>query len=557
MMKKYILMMIPLKRVNKRFMAKRLSSLFLTVTMSVMASMTAVAKTAKWSVEPQYQSIEMMSPGTFLVKRGAYSSIIDGNGKEIVSATTDSITPFTEGQALVLTPAGEGRYRLQGILHEDFTSTPVNDEVYVNEYPFFSEGLLPVCNNQGFYGYMDPTGRMVLTPRYTNPHPFSEGYAAVTERMKGLLGNLLSKGLDKIQEIAKQKAATIYINRAGVALKVDKEVGKVANGTTFSNGTAYVENKKGDCYVIDLKGRVVSRGMVSEFDVDDHYRLISNEASEGLAKNSAIPAVSSSPDDVVSFTENNLTGYRTKAGTTVLPPQFKDAEDFVDGFALAMYDSKWGILKLEDGIFSGKEQAASAPASKRKGKKSRGGAKVAQPSKYVITTPEVWDDISLTLTLNAAGEHKSETLEGNGSKERFFAMEIPKSNGVLKLHTANLLLWEHDLSAPTEETVKAPVKSRLKISISPASAKADIRDNAAITVTLTNPGDEDVTTIVSMNGTGLKAVNRTVTIPAHNKIRVNTVFTNVVEKEFRTVNVSAGGRYATKTITVNPFYVKF
>lgn len=110
------------------------------------------AKTASWSVEPKYSNIEMLSPGTYLVKRGVYSSIIDGEGRAIVPNTTDSITPFVENQALILTPAEDGRYRLQGILHDDFTTTAVAEEAYVDDYPFFSEGLLPVCNKSGFTG---------------------------------------------------------------------------------------------------------------------------------------------------------------------------------------------------------------------------------------------------------------------------------------------------------------------------------------------------------------------------------------------------------------------
>ncbi|MCM1028214.1 MAG: WG repeat-containing protein [Pseudoflavonifractor sp.] len=525
----------------------------LALAMGALSAPTAEAKTAKWSVEPIYNNIEMMSPGIFLVKRGVYSSIIDGSGNEIVPSTTDSITPFIEGESLILTPAEGDRYRLQGILHADFTKTPVAEEVYVSEYPFFSEGLLPVCNSQGFYGYMDPTGRMVLPTRYTNPHPFSEGRAVVTERMKGALGNIVSKVTDKAQEIAKRKAAMLYINRAGVALKLPKEIGKVYNGTTFCNGTAYIENNKGEFFTINANGSILSRGEIKEFEVDDHYRLADSERQ--VSETSASTAPSSSVDDVVSFTVNNLTGYRTKAGSTVLPPQFSDAEEFVGEFALAKHGGKWGILKLGDGTFSGKaEKVTTSKTRARKGKK----AAPAPSPKYIITTPQSWANTSLTLTLKEGGENKSETVEGTGADQRTYAMAIPSGNGLLTLHTPNLVLWECNLSsAATEEVPSAPAPGRLRISISPASAKADVRDNAAITVTLTNSGSTEITTTVKVSGTGLIPVNRSITVPGNSSRRVNTAFTNVLEKEFRTVNVTAGGRSASKTITVNPFYVKY
>ena len=52
-------------------------------------------------------------------------------------------------------------------------------------------------------------------------------------------------------------------------------------------------------------------------------------------------------------------------------------------------------------------------------------------------------------------------------------------------------------------------------------------------------------------------VNKAISIPAHGSRRVSTVFTKVVQKELRTVTVSAGGRTTSKGIVVNPFYVKF
>lgn len=526
--------------------------IFVLLLLGLLASPQGEAKTAKWSVDPIYNNIEMMSPGNFLVQRGPYSSIIDGNGQEIVASTTDSITPFIDGEALILTPIEGDRYRLQGILHLDFSTTPISEEVYVDEYPFFSEGLLPVCNAQGFYGYMDPNGRMILPTRYINPHPFSEGRAIVTERMKGSFGNMVSKLADKAQELIKRKAAMLYINRAGVQLKLPKEIGKIYNGTTFNNGVAYIENNKGEFFTIKSDGTIASKGEIKDFDVDDRYCLVDPNTQNEESPSSNL---SSSVDDVVSYNDNELIGYRTKAGAIVLPPQFSDAEEFVGEFALAKLDGKWGILKLEDGTFSGEFEKVNVPKTKvRKGKKA-----VPPPApKYLITTPSSWADTSLTLTLITGEENRSETLEGNGSEQRSYDISVPSGNALLKLHTDNLVLWENDLSSSVaDESPSAPTPGRLRISISPTSAKADIKDNAAITVTLSNSGDMEITTSVKVSGTGLIPVNRNITIPGHSSRRVSTSFTNVLEKEIRTVNVTAGGRSASKTITVNPFYVKY
>jgi hypothetical protein len=516
------------------------------------------AKTASWSVEPKYSNIEMLSPGTYLVKRGVYSSIIDGEGRAIVPNTTDSITPFVENQALILTPAEDGRYRLQGILHDDFTTTAVAEEAYVDDYPFFSEGLLPVCNKSGFYGYMDPTGRLVLPMRYLNPRPFSEGYAAVIQKPKGGLLQGITKVLDKARDMFKQKATTIYINRAGTELKTAKEIGKIYNATTFNNGTAYVENNKGEFFTINLQGQIVKRGQIANYDVDDHYALVSDDDQDDVEI-----AEKKQPQNggVVTFTRNNLTGYRTTAGTIVLPAQFTDAEEFADGYALAEVNGKWGILKLEDGTFSGHAVVA---ARSKKGRKGKGTPAAAD--KFTVTTPQSYANEPLTLTMDNEGTKNSESLEGTGSESRTYAMAAPTTgNTVVTLSTPNLILWEThmvgskqtDLADNNSQSGSANKNGRLRISISPKSAKADIKDNAAVTVTLTNPTDVAVSTTVRVSGNGLMGVNKAISIPAHGSRRVSTVFTKVFQKELRTVTVSAGGRTTSKGIVVNPFYVKF
>ena len=81
----------------------------IAVAAALTAPAVAGAFTAGWSVEPAYTSMEQLAPGAYKVKRGMYTGIIDGNGKQIIKMTTDSITPFTEGKALVLTPVGNDR----------------------------------------------------------------------------------------------------------------------------------------------------------------------------------------------------------------------------------------------------------------------------------------------------------------------------------------------------------------------------------------------------------------------------------------------------------------
>lgn len=518
----------------------------------VAVSMPAVAKTAEWSVTPQYSDMEQLVPGVYKVKRGIYTGVIDANGKEIIKMTTDSITPFVGGQALVLTPAAEGSYRLQAILHDDLTQSPVNEEVWVEEYPFFSEGMLPVRNNLGFYGYMDPAGRMVLQPSYINVHPFSEGYAAVSKRPKNKIGQFISKGIDKVKDQFKKDATIVYINRGGNEMKLSKDLGKLKNGSTFNNGVALVQTKTDEYALINTAGaRVRKMPSSGNYEYDDRYVYIDENYDEHPMNEDYLTTRTAVVDNAVKvFREGNAYGYRT-GSDVILPAQFDEADLFYDDYAMARVNRKWGILKLVDGTFT-----CTAPAASKAAKKTARTKKAAAaPVGYTVTTPSAYEKATLTLSLDASGNVTSDKLEANGTNERKFPLAKPAGNYVATLATDNLtLMRQYNGTEVAEQTVtEAP---RLRVSVSPSSTRADINDNAIITVTIANPGDVAVTVPVKITGTGMTTVNRNVTIPANSSRRVSAAFAKVYEKEVRTVTVTAGTVKVTKSISVTPFYVK-
>lgn len=533
----------------------------IAVAAALTAPAVAGAFTAGWSVEPAYTSMEQLAPGAYKVKRGMYTGIIDGNGKQIIKMTTDSITPFTEGKALVLTPVGNDAYRLQAILNSDLTQNPVYEEVYVEEYPFFSDGLIPVRNKQGFYGYMDEGGRMVLKPSYINIHPFHEGMAAVTKRPSNVVLQFISKGTDKLMEKFKQKTTVTYINRGGVEFKPQKSIGKLANASTFNQGHALVENKDGEMYIINNQGTVLSRYGGQNPEFDDRYILI----DENYDNDDDVAAVAGEDMEIQTdksvkiFKEGNKYGY-TSNGDVLLPAQFDDADLFADGYAMAKLNGKWGLLKLEQGTFALAAKGGKATSS-RKGK-GKGRATSSSPSGFTVTTPAGFEKADLTLQLvpDQGGEAKTATVGGNGTTQRVFSVTPPSGKYTMKLCAGDLVLWEgrsgdsHTVSTSAAATANA--STRLRLALSPASAKADIKDNCMVTLKITNPGDQAVTTTVKINGKGLTPVSRNITIPAGQSRRISTSFTKVYEREIRTVTATAGGFSTSRNITLSPFYVK-
>lgn len=508
----------------------------------------AMAKSAYWSVEPAYSEIEALAPGVFKVRKNYMTGIVDANGKQVIAMTSDSITPFIDGQALMVSPDRDDRSKLLAIIHSDLSVTPVREEVWVDDYPFFSEGLLPVCNKNGFYGYMDPQGNMVLPCSYVNIHPFSDGYAAVTKRSSNTIMQHVNKVADKLMEKVKLKIKVTYIDRYGKSLNFPKRVGDISMGTTFRDGRALVENKKGEYYFVSNRGTLISPANNPQYILDEYYAITDDNSDfDPEHKPTPTPGISV-------FESGDLYGYRTAEGT-LLPAQFSDADPFVGDYATACIDGKWGILKLVDGNFS-LAAASAAKTSTRKGKKGK-AATPAASGKINVTTPAGWDGGSLTLSDGS----KKGTLESSNGNNQVYALSTAAGQKV-KLSAGNLILWEGNLgtTAKAETTVaEAPqtTNARVRISISPASAKADIKDQAAITVTLSNPNSEPVTTTVKVSGNGLVPVNRKVTIPAGGAKRVSTCFTKVLSNETRTVAVTADGRSSSKNVKLSPFYVKF
>ena len=189
------------------------------------------AQTAKWVIAPKYSSIVFYGKGLYKVKTGRHVGILDDKGNVIVPVNADSITAMTEACALVL-QYEEEKYRLKGILHEDHRFVVISDEWYVGDFPFFSEGKLPVYNKNGKYGYVGTNGALLIDFEYGNVHPFSEGWAAVSQGK-----NLLSL----IKKKSKQKV--FYIDGQGRTMTIQSDIGDIYSGTTFKNGEALVITK--------------------------------------------------------------------------------------------------------------------------------------------------------------------------------------------------------------------------------------------------------------------------------------------------------------------------
>lgn len=491
------------------------------------------AQTAKWIIKPMYTSITPYCDGVYKVKKGYKAGLIGEDGAALVPATADSITNLSEGYGLILSFEG-GKYKLNGIFGENKTVIPVTDDYYVDQYPFFSEGKLPVCNQKGKYGYINNNGRLVLDFEYSTVHPFSEGWAAVSK--KNLIGNVTS--------LIKKSGGggggkIIYINEEGKPLVLQAEIGDIYSGTTFKNGEALVTNKENKQYIINPVGAIVRIDNNIPLIFDEKYCLVS-EAD----KNKATEAAPVKYDGPTVYTENDLYGYR-QGTTIILPAQFSEAMPFSNGYAIAGKDGKKGMLKLVNGTFSGKQAKGSLPSSDPQ----------TEAIDYIVSVPAEWRSETLKLTFVDAAkkDNIASSLPGDGAETRTFSFLLPKgkASGEIVLEDENLVLWETGMKGAASAAI--PVKITV-----PAVAKANEKDNAFITVRLENKNPEAIETTVKISGDRISPVEKKITLHPNSSQSVSTYFYKVTKEENRSIVVETSvADKITKAVKVKQFFTEF
>jgi len=177
----------------------------LLLIMCLALPLVGQAQSAHWAITPTYQSVTPFAPGLFKVKTYASVGICDADEKWVVSLAMDSITNIVNGYAFALTKSKD-KYRIAYIIRDNGTREAVKEEVYAGEYLFFNEERCPVTNKKGKYGYINPSGALVVDCDYSSALPFINGRALVTKEKGGFAG-LLKKGKAKVFEIDLQGKA--------------------------------------------------------------------------------------------------------------------------------------------------------------------------------------------------------------------------------------------------------------------------------------------------------------------------------------------------------------
>jgi len=200
-----------------------------------------------------------------------------------------------------------------------------------------NSGLYPI-NVNGKYGFMDRSGKTVITPQFEETRGFSEGLANV--RIGTKFGYINTKG--EVVITPQFDAAMVFANgRAAVKLCcgtwgqqnvnnrfgfIDKDGKYISSpefllvSMRFGGGFALVRGADGRNGIMDRSGKVVA---VANVDQGAYFGF-----TDGLA-----PAAA-----------GGKWGYIDTTGKWVINPQFDSAYDFADGLAPVQAGGRWGYI---------------------------------------------------------------------------------------------------------------------------------------------------------------------------------------------------------------------
>jgi hypothetical protein len=270
----------------------------------------------------QFDEAGFFDFGAAIVKDHDFYGVINTSGDYVAEPVYLKIYPFYEGYAAVLSKENKiGFINWAGKFIVPCTYE--YDKYYDYE---FSDGLAAISVD-GKWGYLDATGKMVISPVYSRAHKFMDSTAIVkddTYKIIDVTGKVLAdlKQYDSVDDYGEGLFGVSKGKKSGYVDKTGKLIIPMSFTSVykFSEGLAFV--KKGDkMFFIDKTGKTVFA-----LKCDEMYAV---KFSEGLCP----------------IEKDNKMGYIDKTGTIVIPCNWDIAREFSYGHALV------GNSYFEDGNF--------------------------------------------------------------------------------------------------------------------------------------------------------------------------------------------------------------
>lgn len=518
------------------------------LTLSFLSTIaSSIAQTPSWAIEPSYDKIAFYNDSLMLVQNSQYIGLASCiTGKEVVNCTCigSEITELKNGYALILFKTEKGK-KLTGVIRQTTSGlrcTPITKkEYYIHEgYPFFSEDLLPVRNNDKKYGFINPSGKEIIGCKYIDVKPFREGYAAVTKKGGGFLG-FTTKIVDKFTSIIdnntinqKDLGEVVYIDTNKKELKT-KQAGKLSYASSFSNGEALVYNKENsEFYAIGKNGNIIRVGKPKYDITEDEYGAIQPAyAAQDTKKKPKAKDKGLEP-----YLDNGTYGF-TKGGLhIILPAQFRKIEPFENGYSrVQTTKNKWGVLTFDDGNITISEKKGNLSSDKNE-----------ESITYTAHVSKSWKGETLNLICKSVEKGESCNVEAavnDKLKAEFPEMIVPKGDKELTLiGKSGLVLWQGKANSPKSDS-NDDDNDEVKISISSRSVKANAKNAASVTISVKNQTSETIDVYIAGKKKG--------TLKAGSSKTYSHYFAKIVKQETRSITVKAGNKERRFNVELRPY----
>lgn len=489
-------------------------------------------QTIYWQIKPKYRDITMFSESLYKVSTYSDMSLIDMDGVEIPKTKADSITYLTNGYALALKSA-DGAYQLKAIISKGGDVTEVNEELFVGDYPFFSEDMCPVYDSKGKYGYINTQGKLVIPCEYAAVHPFREGFASVSKKsggFKGLLNKTANafRGEDKVSY-----GPSTYIDVNNVPLRIQSEVGVPYIASSFRNGQALVQNKKGATFIIDRMGNIQSMNSEVDMRFNDYFQVIKDSEQR---ENLNTPFRCSYNTMYKIFMEKGKFGYR-QYDKVIAPAQFDVASGVYLNAAIVKLEDKYGVIAFD--------------ANKTSCMVSESGENINVTAK--LPRPLENQKITFARTVNG-NERYTFAMDGDNDTRTLYKTVVKGNNPVYELMAENLVIWRSNETVHkdnTQSVTSGKDKTRQAVSVSaPAVVKANDKGVCVVNVRLANNSGTSQKISVSLSTGDSKVV----TLGAGESTNVTMTATPVKDTRC-TIKASCPAGSRTCTTMLKPLFI--
>ena len=243
-----------------------------------------------------------------------------------------------------------------------------------SEVQSFANGLCPVMNSGGYWGYLDTAGSMQIPFQYQKAEEFLDSGLAPVQTQEGeyilidIAGN--KRGIDEegkaFEEIGPLSGGIMaamldggwtYLNRNFAKIGGDYEEAAVMNGGAgavkqdgkwmlLASSGAQIGSGTFDVVRTDRLGMAFRNGIAfagSEGNLSMYGR--EGEKISGEIFEDAKLFAFSQPAAVK---KNGLWGFADASGAWVIEPQYEDACSFASGYAAVKQDGLWGFINEQN-----------------------------------------------------------------------------------------------------------------------------------------------------------------------------------------------------------------